>query len=92
MSAKPNQISIPIPGLESLPLPEQILVLRHRKGWTQEELAERAGVTQRTIWKIENSLSVAQFVTAAKIFSALGFDIIQSVSPKSESDEPDDYY
>jgi transcriptional regulator with XRE-family HTH domain len=45
--------------------------LRVDKGWTQRKLAERAGVTQTTIWKIEHG-GRANAGTLKKIGDALG--------------------
>jgi transcriptional regulator with XRE-family HTH domain len=47
----------------------QIRLARRERGWSQDELAERAGITTRTLYKIEHGdLSVglgAAFETAA---------------------------
>jgi transcriptional regulator with XRE-family HTH domain len=51
---------------------EIIRLLRQRRGWTQRELAERAGVTQTTIVRLEGGRSEAMISTIRKIAEALG--------------------
>ena len=45
--------------------------LRVDKGWTQRMLADQAGVTQTTVWKIEHG-GGANAVTLKKLGDALG--------------------
>jgi transcriptional regulator with XRE-family HTH domain len=45
--------------------------LRVDKGWTQRELANRAGVTHTTVWKIEQG-GGANAPTLKKLGDALG--------------------
>jgi transcriptional regulator with XRE-family HTH domain len=45
--------------------------LRVDKGWTQRQLAEEAGVTQTTVWKIEHG-GGANATTLKKLGDALG--------------------
>ena len=67
------------------PIYVRIRETREARGWTQEELAERAGVTQGTISRIETgkvaSLDLAVFEKLAK---ALG------VHPAALIEERDD--
>ena len=49
----------------------KIQELRIDKGWTQRRLAEEAGVTQTTVWKIEHG-GGAHATTLKKIGDALG--------------------
>ncbi len=44
---------------------------RKKLGWTQKELAERSGVSQSTITKIERSEMEPSYSIAVKIFNAL---------------------
>ena len=44
---------------------------RKRLNWTQRELAERSGVSQSAIAKIERGLMVPSYQVAAKLFQAL---------------------
>jgi transcriptional regulator with XRE-family HTH domain len=50
---------------------ERLRQLRVDKGWTQRKLAEEAGVTQTTIWKIEHG-GGANAGTLKKLGDALG--------------------
>lgn len=53
---------------------EGIRVLRGIKGWTQVQLAERAGVAQPTISKLENGSFEASDGTRVRLAVALGVD------------------
>lgn len=44
---------------------------REFRGWTQAELAERVGVSRKTINTIENAVFVPSTLTALKIAEAL---------------------
>jgi len=50
----------------------QIRLARHEAGWTQQDLAERAGVTQQQIAKLEHPDCNASIGTLAKAATALG--------------------
>ena len=52
-------------------------VRQHRKakGWTIEQLADRVGVTQETIGKIERGKAAPLFETAETIATALEVDV-----------------
>ena len=45
---------------------------RDARGWTQADLAARAGVSRKTINTIENGVFVPSTITALKIAEALG--------------------
>jgi putative transcriptional regulator len=45
---------------------------RARLGWTQAELAERVGVSRKTINTVENGVFVPSTTLALKLASALG--------------------
>jgi len=47
--------------------------LREQRGWSQSELAYRAGTTQRTVSRLENGYSVTKVVVVA-LCSVLGVD------------------
>jgi transcriptional regulator with XRE-family HTH domain len=55
-------------------LSAQIYYLRKHRGWTQKDLAERAGVSQPTVSGLEESASGARLETLRKIASA--FDVV----------------
>jgi putative transcriptional regulator len=44
---------------------------RSQRGWTQAELAERVGVTRKTINTVENSVFTPSTVLALKLAQAL---------------------
>ena len=45
---------------------------RTQRGWTQADLAERVGVTRKTINTVENGVFVPSTVLALKLARALG--------------------
>jgi len=45
---------------------------RTERGWTQAELAERVGVTRKTVNTIENGVFVPSALLALKLARALG--------------------
>jgi putative transcriptional regulator len=45
---------------------------RTRLGWTQAELAERVGVSRKTINTVENGVFIPSTVLALKLAAALG--------------------
>jgi transcriptional regulator with XRE-family HTH domain len=51
---------------------ELIRLLRRRKGWTQRDLAQAAGVTQTTIVRLEKGKRGAMISTIRKVAEALG--------------------
>lgn len=52
----------------------KIKELRDAKGWSQEELAERAGVRRPTITELENGRGNPTLQTIESIANALGVD------------------
>jgi putative transcriptional regulator len=45
---------------------------REAKGWTQAELAERIGVSRKTVNTVENGVFVPSTIVALKLAAALG--------------------
>ena len=45
---------------------------RARLGWTQAELAERVGVSRKTINTVENAVFVPSTILALKLAAAIG--------------------
>ena len=45
--------------------------LRHEKMWTQSELADKAGINQRTVCKLERGTHRPQYETIIKLARAL---------------------
>lgn len=54
---------------------ETIATLRKRENMTQGELAERSGLTQNHITRIENGRYNVGFYQIQSIMTALGYDI-----------------
>jgi putative transcriptional regulator len=48
---------------------------RARLGWTQADLAERVGVTRKTINTVENGVFTPSTVLALKLAAALGVSV-----------------
>jgi putative transcriptional regulator len=59
--------------------PYEPLVRQHReqRGWTQEDLAEKVGVTRQTIANIENGLNEPRVTIAMAIAIALGATVYE---------------
>ncbi len=53
-------------------LANSIRAAREAQGWTQAELAERVGVTRKTINTVENGVFVPSTIVALKIARAFG--------------------
>lgn len=66
---------------------EQVLAARKRKAWTQEQLAEAAGVSQSLVAKIENGLTVRNSYLK-KVASALGAAVNTNLVLVFEIEEP----
>lgn len=61
---------------------------RHRAGLTQAELAERAGVPQSTVGRIESGLRVPSTELLERLIRAAGFDVrvaLGELDPGTES-------
>lgn len=58
-------------GFEGLGAMNRIRAARQARGWTQTELADRAGVSPRTIYAVERGRSCRQ-ATKRHILTALG--------------------
>jgi transcriptional regulator with XRE-family HTH domain len=68
----------------------RIRILRIQRGWTQEQLAEIAGVSSRTVQRAE-SANCASFETVRAIAGAFEKDLgelLKSESPGSSVPEP----
>lgn len=56
----------------SAELTNTLRAARETKGWTQAELAERVGVSRKTINTVENGVFVPSTMLALKLSRALG--------------------
>lgn len=89
MDVAARLVAIPVPTegpggtisfacLESLGRPEvatYVRVLRHQLGWTQQDLADNAGLPQPTISKLENAPEDCSLEVFLKVASAFGITI-----------------
>ena len=64
----------------------KIKELRKQKGMTQKELAEKTGLAEITIRKIESGIPDSRASTIKKISTALETDVIQSIWDDIEPD------
>lgn len=70
-------------------LPQEILIQRSQKGWTQQKLAEQLGTTQRTIAAWESGSSTPRRAMLVKIAKA--FDLPEDYflnAPGAPAPEP----
>jgi transcriptional regulator with XRE-family HTH domain len=58
--------------------------LRVERGWTQRELAERAGVDRATVQRIEEGQGRVRKATLARIYAALGAPLPPDLSPEMQ--------
>lgn len=56
-------------------LANTIRAAREARGWTQAELAERIGVTRKTVNTVENGVFVPSTIIALKLARALGMPV-----------------
>ena len=70
---------------------ELLKAARRQRGWSQGELAKRSGISQSTIWRIENGLIAEPKIgIMLRLAEALGLDIHQLIGQPSlvSSEEP----
>jgi putative transcriptional regulator len=63
-----------------LELENRIKVLRAERDWTQEQLAERVGVTRKTINTVERGVFVPSTLLALRLARAFGVAVEQVFS------------
>ena len=68
------------------PLENKIKVYRAINDWTQEELAQRVGVTRKTINTIENRVFTPSAFLAIKIARAFGVSVEDVFSIEEDQD------
>lgn len=56
-------------------LTNSIKAAREARGWTQADLAERVGVTRKTINTVENNVFIPSTIVALKIARAFGSSV-----------------
>src|SRR3954463_3880349 len=65
---------------------KKIVDLRIRRGWTQEELADKTGVTVRTIQRIETGATQPRLYTLKALASVLGTEVESLLQPDPATD------
>ncbi len=55
----------------TIPVGDKVRELRKARGWLQQDLADRAGVSRQTVVNLENGRHVPEVATLAKIAGAL---------------------
>lgn len=61
---------------------ERVRTLRHELGWSQEQLAEEAGVAQGTLSRIENGHVDMRLVTLGFVAKALNIPVTELLGSK----------
>ena len=56
-------------------LENRVREAREAKGWTQAQLAERIGVSRKTVNTVENGVFIPSTVVALKLAAALGTSV-----------------
>ena len=56
-------------------LSNRVREAREARGWTQAQLAERIGVSRKTVNTVENGVFVPSTVVALKLAAALGTSV-----------------
>jgi transcriptional regulator with XRE-family HTH domain len=64
----------------------RIRQLRRARGWSQEELAARAGITDRTVRNAENKAHAATLETIEKLATAFQMHPAKLLYPESTRD------
>lgn len=54
---------------------EVLIACRKRKGWSQKELAEKAGVNVGSLWRYENNLTVPMLSSVEYLLEAMGYEL-----------------
>ena len=68
------------------PVVASIIEAREWRGWSRSALAERAGVTQQTVWNVETGNTWPDFVTLVGLSTAVGLDVTVLVNPGRKGD------
>ena len=70
-----------------------IKTLRNRRGWSQENLAEKAGVSKNTISDIETGQKFARVKTFVRLAKAFETEVYELLKPKNVlPDKPTDVF
>jgi transcriptional regulator with XRE-family HTH domain len=69
-----------------LDLANDVLSLRIRKGWSQEELARRMGTRQSNVSRVENGLANPTVEFLQKLAKALGTELVIRLKSEEEAD------
>ena len=70
-----------------LDLADNVLRLRMERGWTQAELAKRAGTKQANISRLENGLANPTFKFLQKLSEVFGVELVVCLGPLQPAEE-----
>ncbi len=70
----------------------RLRTLRRARGWTQEQLAERAGLSYKFIGEIERGQSNPTLETLVALAQALDLDVVDLLGPAETRPGPPDVY
>lgn len=62
--------------------------LREARAWSQEQLAEHAGLNRSYVGEIERGTAIASIVTVDKLARAFGVPIARLLSPAGDAEPP----
>jgi transcriptional regulator with XRE-family HTH domain len=66
-----------------LVLARNLRIERARRGWSQEELASRAGISQTDTSHLESAARAVSIDTIEKLARALGIEVFELVKPRT---------
>lgn len=55
---------------------ETIRILREQRGWTQPQLAEKAGISRECIWRYERGITVPMVTSMEYLLEAMGYELV----------------
>lgn len=75
--------------MKATTLAQEVLILRSERGWTQQELANRIGTTQRTVAAWESGDSIPRKAMRVRIAKAFGLPENHFLGADGEEPQPE---